>query len=245
MKVYHGTSPAFAEQIVDNGIQPRGETGNSNWDATDMQSIRDHVYLSVPFAPFYGIAASDSSEIALVEVDVDALRTRDLYPDEDFVEQAIRSDELDIQYPDGSVDVTADISERTAQVRECIELFQPYWEWSRDILGNVSHKGVVPPEAITRVVVADPPSEIRLSIDPTIEIHAVGSIRSKYETLTALLMGDDVTRTEYLVAMMGIPVPDGASASEMVSDDDVEKMAGTRNIELESVLEQEYVTEIK
>lgn len=245
MKIYHGTSPAVAEQIVDNGIQPRGETGNSNWDATDMQSIRDHVYLSVPFAPFYGIAASDSSEIALVEVDVDALRTRDLYPDEDFVEQAIRSDELDIQYPDDRVDVTGEIAERTAQVREYIELFQPYWEWSRDILGNISHKGRVPVDAITRVVVADPPSEIRLSIDPTIEIHAVESIRSKYETLTALLMGDDVSRAAYLAATMGVPVPDGVAASDVLSDGDVDKMAGTRNIDLESVLEQEYVTELK
>lgn len=244
MKLYHGTTPSHAEAILEDGLQPRRETGNSNWDTTDMESISDHVYLTDPFAPHYAVAASENSEIALVEIETDTLRERDLYPDEDFIEQAIRSDELDIQYPVDRLDLTGYINERTATVRDHIELFQPYWESSLEILGNIAHKGTIPVDAITRIAVSDPPSQIRLSIDPTIEIHAVGPIRSKYETFTKLLMGDEVTPVEYLTAAMGIPVPNGASPSDMLDDDDMQAMLDTQNIDIDAILTQEYVTQI-
>lgn len=243
-KVYHGTTPKCVDEIIENGIQPRGETGRSNWDAGDMQSIAEHVYLSAPFAPFYGLAASESTEIALIEVDLDALQERELYPDEDFVEQAIRSDELDIEYPSDIVDMSGGLTERTASVRDHIELFQPYWKSSLDVLGNVSHRGEVPCDAITRVVVADLPNEISVTIDPTIEIHAVQATRSKYETLTELLVGGDVSRVEYLAAAMGIPVPDDVAASDVISEDDVEAMTDAQNMNVDKILEQEYVSKL-
>lgn len=244
MKLYHGTTPEHAEEIIENGIQPRAETGNSNWDATDMQSIPTHVYLSEPFAPYYALAASDSTEIAIVEVDMNQLRDRDLFPDEDFIEQAIRSDEIPVDNPDGLIDMSKSITERTKEVRDNITVFQPYWQASLNVLGNISHRGSIPVEAVTRASIADLPSQLSLSIDPTIEIHAVASIRSKYETFTELLVGDDVTKTEYLVAMMGIPVLNDMSPSEMLSDEDLDKMANMRNIDAEKMTAQNYVTTI-
>lgn len=239
--VYHGTTPERARAVVDEGILPRERVGHSNWGGQDMQSIADHVYLTEPFAPFYGKAAGDGSGIGLVEIDLDALNDRCLYPDEDFIEQAIRHEKVDVEYPDEVIDLDGDMAGRTAEIREHVELFQPYWRLSLDVLGNVSYKGAIPSEAITRVVVADPPSDISLQIDPVIQIEAVQVTKPKYNVFTRLLMGDDVGEQEYVISTMGVPVPEGAELEELVDDDDIEQMLNARDISVDEVLEQEYV----
>jgi hypothetical protein len=133
------------------------------------------------------------------------------------------------------------MSERTAEIRDHIELFQPYWKSSLDILGNISHKGTIPPEAITRVVVADPPSAVARDIDPVIEIEAVQMTKPKYNLLTRLLMGDDVSEKEYIASAMGVPVLEGVDAEEMVSDGDIKQVRDARNIPVDTVLSQDYV----
>lgn len=244
MKAYHGTTPARAAAIVEDGIKPRTETGYSNWGAKDMQSIPDHVYLSVPFAPHYALAASETTEIGLVEVELEELTDARLHPDEDFIEQAFRADELTIEHSGGILDGTGDIADRTAEIRDHIKLFQPYWELSLDVLGNISHHGAIPSEAITRATVVDLPRELRVHIDPVIEIRAVQITRSKYETFTELLIGGEVTIEEYVTAAMGVPVPNSASPGDVVSEEDIDAMRETLRADVEDVIAQDFIREL-
>jgi hypothetical protein len=242
MYVYHGTAASDVDKILEEGIKPRKSTGKSNWDANEMESISEHVYLTTIHAPYFGLAATDESEFAIIEIDLDMLEDRSLYPDEDFIEQSLNPDvNIDIEGGD-LVDMDGDMVERTEQVREHIEVFQPYWKASFEVLGNISYKGTIPPEAITRVSEVDPPSSVRLAIDPVMRIEAVQTTRGKYEMYTKLLMGDDVDKVEYLVHSRGVPIPANAQPSEVMDEDDIEQLERTvGGDELEQILGQDYV----
>lgn len=240
MKVYHGTNATSVDSILQQGLKPRQATGKSNWDHNDMESLQGHVYLTDKYAPYFGIVAADNSEFALVEVDLDRLNSDSIFPDEDFIEQAIRHD-MDIEYPNW-LNMDGDMIARTEEVREHIRLFQPYWEVALDVMGNISYHGTIPPEAISRVSVADPPSGLRLAIDPQISIRAAQLTGGKYEMLTRLLMGDDVSRDEYLTHSLGTPIPDDASISDALSEEDGDELASARNGEVGTQLEQDYVS---
>lgn len=205
--VYHGTDAEAVETVLEEGLQPRNATEKSNWSEKDVPSLPDHVYLTSMYAPHFGDAARDSSDepIAIFEVDLHSLnRDMDLFPDEDFIEQSLRggsqslgADEFVEVPPFLDIDLTGDMSERTAQIRDHITAFRPYWEMSLAVMGNISHRGEIPPESIRRVSVVEMPPSFRVTIlgdGPSIINSVVAN--DKHKLITEWMMGEDVTAEE-------------------------------------------------
>ena len=212
--VYHGTDAETVQKILKEGLQPREATDRSNWDENNTPSIPDHVYLTRQYPAYFGVASRDSTDepIAIIEVDLDKLdKEMDLYPDEDFIEQALNDSRLDVEIPK-FVDINFDGSmrERTKEIRDHIELFRPYWEMSLLGLGNISHKGTIPPNAIRRISIVHLPSQLEITmLDASINIEASVLTREKHEAFTQWLMGEDVTVEDIVSASyFGAEVPD-------------------------------------
>jgi hypothetical protein len=136
-----------------------------------------------------------------------------------------------------------DISERTKSVKNHIDIFQPYWKPSLEILGNISHKGKIPPEAISSVSIVDPPAAVRLAIDPVMRIDAIQISKGKYEMYNRLLTGQNVSRDEYLVHSRGVPIPEDMNLSDVMTESDINQLAETVDeTRMEEVLGQDYIT---
>lgn len=198
--IYHGTDASHIDDIFDRGLQPRQSTGRSNWSQDGFESLPGHVYMSRLYAIYFGMGAVDSLDesIAVYEIDLDRLELDSLYPDEDFIEQAMRNQNVGIGRSE-LVDYNEGIVERTKSVRENIDEFKEYWNSSLDFFGNISHKGHIPPEAIRRVSIINAPSWFYLLIDPTITIQNAQLVGNKYEFYTEIIFGKKYTAEEALV----------------------------------------------
>lgn len=196
MRLYHGTSERVARLAIDHGILPRSESGApSNW--TEQPSIANHVYLTTTYAGYFAMSATDPEDgrWAIIEVDVDLLPDGDagLLPDEDFLEQVTRGQELPAEWGVPPAGLGFDLAARTAWFREHVWMFVDQWSASLDHLGTCSHEGAIPAEAITAVSFIDPrraPLAI-LCADPMISLmnHAVAA--EKYKALTRWFLDED------------------------------------------------------
>lgn len=185
MKVYHGTSEKVARLALTKGLLPRSLTNHiGNWKHT-VQSSEDKVYLTDIYAPYFAnCATEDGEKWGIVEINLDLLDRRNLYPDEDFLAQYFRLPEL-----------PKDIMKRTNWFKERIEDYKKYWVQSLTSLGTVAHAGSVPARAITRISIFDPESCPPMAIyacDPTITIENAAFCHKKYWTATRWFMGDKV-----------------------------------------------------
>lgn len=190
--VYHGTDAETARLAVETGILPRSMTGKSQWET---ESHPDHVYLTRLYAGYFGYKASKGGPIGIIEVDLDRLSPDNLYPDEDFVEQGLRA----LGKVSKSIAGDKYLRARTLAVRYQIERYKDCWAESLEALGNVAHRGVIPPSAITRVVIYDPlsnPVLTNMMLDPTITVLNSTLFGETYQRLTAWLMGDPVKPEE-------------------------------------------------
>lgn len=88
MKLYHGTNIDNAKKIMKEGFKSRSITKNDNWKGK-FRSHDGFVYLTRAYPIYYAThTAKDKDELAsilLVEVS-----ERDLYPDDDFLRQALK-----------------------------------------------------------------------------------------------------------------------------------------------------------
>lgn len=207
--LYHGTSEEAAKVAIKEGLKPRSGTGvKSNWEHT-IASNPDNVYLTHCYAPYFAMCATQERETdichpslrpmrwAIIEIDTDKLDEECIFPDEDFLEQATRNREEDIEAL-GLEEST--MEDRTQWFRDNLHLFQPSWEDSVKHLGNCCYRGEIPPEAITRVSFFDAASNPPLgmmAMDPTITLlnHAICS--QKYVALTSWMMGHDVQAQDF------------------------------------------------
>jgi len=184
MLLYHGTSAAYLESILKEGLKPRSVTKNSNYQL--HPSREDCVYLTDAYAPYFAAVASDKhGKWLLVEVDVSI---EDLLPDEDFIEQATR----------GIKGHLHDLSmlERTKYYRDKLENYAHHAHDSLKGLGTVAIKGGVPAASITRVSEFDPESNnyiVMTALDPSISILNYKFMGSKYRALNRWFFEDDVT----------------------------------------------------
>lgn len=213
MKLYHGTNGAWVDHILRVGLRPRGErAARGNWKDT-VQSHPGCVYLTDAYAPHFAIQASRGKEptCAVFEVDTDRLDQRDLFPDEDFLEQGTR------RVNDG---VTGTMLQRTRHYRRHLfdygeprldpdsiagddpaPKFLPTWRFSIRYLGTCAHRGPIPPEAITRVVTwPDTRANVtvRLAWDLSVSLVNYRWCGPRYRALTRKLFDGEFTDPKLL-----------------------------------------------
>lgn len=191
MLLYHGTSSKHLKRIQKYGLKPRMKK-KGNWEHT-IQSRSDCVYLTSLYAPYFAASVCKKEPWMIVEVDSDRMEPFFFLPDEDFLEQATRSQE------DFS-NIGNTMQQRTKWFRDKLENFQQYWEQSIQALGNCCYQGIITPENITRIAIFDPKQDQRIAwqaMDPTITILNKFFCGTKYEELTAEIMSKySVTLTE-------------------------------------------------
>jgi len=205
VRLYHGTTEAVARQALATGLLPRSLSQvETRWE--DCPSNPDLVYLTTAYAPYFAMSATEPGERwGVLEVDTELLDEYSLLPDEDFLEQASRGQDIDedLQHVQG-------MHERTAWFRTHIREFGHLWRESLEGLGNCAHQGVIPPEAITRVSLFDSPTNqtmAMLAMDPPITLTNFRFCEGKYRALTRWIMGEDVDPACFL----GVP---GLESSE-------------------------------
>lgn len=179
MKLYHGTSSRHLDSILGDGIKPRGRK-KGNWK--EFPSRKDMVYLTNAYAPFFAIQGCTGGEKALVvEIDLAKIDMSKLYPDEDFIAQAIAQ-----KTGQGIEDVHDEI-------RDSLEDYQHHVKESLDHLGNCSHKGKIPSAAISRYCLIDCKKRSDLSmmsLDPCISLMNYRFCGDKYRSIISWLFGD-------------------------------------------------------
>lgn len=142
-RLYHGTSTANLDRILDEGITPRSADSLGCWP--DEVSMDGHTYLTRAHALHFAAAAVDqghrqnvSSQLLILEVDCRQLDSSLLRPDEDYLTQT------GLWSRCGSLSV---------QDNTHISQVPHLWPQSLEKIGNLAVAGTVPPEAITRYAV--------------------------------------------------------------------------------------------
>lgn len=179
MKIYHGTREGLLAKILEQGIRPRGRR-KGNWK--DYPSRSDMVYLTTSYAPYFAISGiKKKDERALVlEIDLDTLDELKMYPDEDFISQAISmksGEPLDLVHH---------------EVRENLEDYRHHHRDSIEGLGNMSYRGTIPPGSITAYCLLDPalrPDLLSLCMDPSISIMNYRFCGNKYRSVIEWMFG--------------------------------------------------------
>lgn len=203
MFVYHGTSETAARQALKSGIQPRRLSGSDgNWKHT-VKSNPDFVYLTVAYAPYYAAAVTDMGRErpAVIQIDLDALDQDRLFPDEDFIEQAMRGKPLG---------PSEELKKRNRYVIEHIEGYRENWKLSLENLGTLCFKGVVPASAITKIVAFDAsknPGVALDMLDPLVSLANYKWCGEKYRALTRWFMGEEIDPV-----LIGFSMPIAADA---------------------------------
>jgi hypothetical protein len=140
------------------------------------------VYLTTAYAPYFAVTALEEGEQGLiVEVDASKLNPSLLYPDEDFIAQALSHQTqmpLEIVHP---------------KVRRQLHQYRHHTGDSIKALGNAAHKGAIPVEAITRYALIDSKLQSDLfwiALDPCISPLNYRFMGPKYRSIIAWIMGD-------------------------------------------------------
>lgn len=210
MKLYHGTSERVARIAWEQGLSSRQFQGEHEDDRSrwDFPSGHDRIYLTNCYAAYFAMVAAnderwnDNGRWAIVEVDAEGL---ELFPDEDFLEQATRRAEIPVEDdgigPPWAVlrDAGNDIRARSAWFRNYAHHFSHLAGDSLEHLGTCSVFDEVPPEHITRVVLFDPSASegnkvaAGFAMDPQISILNYRFMRGKYQALLSWFLGAEVT----------------------------------------------------
>jgi hypothetical protein len=184
IRLFHGTRASLLDDVLKDGLQPRRFSGRmTNWP--DNPSSPDGVYLSRLYAPYFAAAAAGDTDEKWMLVEVDWRNLPLLLPDEDFLEQATRT-----QRQKGEVDmpdVPVDMQGATAWFREKLLHFRDEWKNSVQYLGNCVAYGYVPPQQIKACYVFDwdrHRAQAFDALDPTITLVNAQLCWHKYLFLT-------------------------------------------------------------
>ena len=201
MKIYHGTSLKNLNKILTNGfIKPRKGTGN--WKDT-LESNSEMVYLTNSYACYFAFNTAkelssdnpnwqaddyDSSKAVVLELDISI---KNLYPDEDYLEQSSRWNGSKILEKDNST-MIAD----TVKFRDNFEQYKDQWKDSLELLGTVCHKGKISASKIKRVAILR--DEIFMVSQPTITLTNQKHLGSQYRDECSNLIWTDQYSTAIL-----------------------------------------------
>lgn len=204
MKIYHGTNGIFKEDILKNGLKPRGEN-IGNWE--EYPSRIDCVYLTAAY-PFYFAINTDADfdELLVIEIDTDKLDQSLILPDEDLIGQirnsageekmssethAVVRQELE-NYIVGLNDKdTLTLGEREPDKPATAEEIESTWKTSIKVIGNCCYKGAIPPAAFTRyctVKSSQRPIPLCMAINASPRI--LYKNKADHEKLTQWFFGD-------------------------------------------------------
>ena len=178
--VAHGTTERHLDAIMRGGLRPR-KNRPSLW--TDHPSVAQNVYLTSAYALYFARFAAQNDEAGLlIEVDPKRLKTVNMFPDEDAVAQVIRGDVTDPRFKDVSLgDATEDVRSNLRRYRA--EGYSA--SWSMVALGTCSHEGLIPVQAIKRIVrVATVTGKDIIAVsDPTITVMNYRFMGSYYRDM--------------------------------------------------------------
>ena len=138
MTVYHGTLASLVPPILRDGLKPRGES-KSHDEYMQSPSMPHLVYLTsslglaLQHACRISERTAEGAGVAVLRVEMDSLKRRLLYPDEDYLEHEWNSDFIDWT-----------LKEQLA----FIERKRGTWKESLDLCKAVAYKGVITPTQI-------------------------------------------------------------------------------------------------
>jgi len=198
MFLYHGTSESALrgpKGILSGGISPRNKIAarRGNWRNT-VPSNPSVVYLTDTYPAYFAWVAAENAKdarMAIVEVDTDFLGEKRFVPDEDALEQSLRSRD----------DVPGDLKARTLHYRKYAFIWQPQWKSSLAALGTVGYRGTVPCAAIRRVCLVDMKQRrdvVMGCADPCITLLNHRICGNKYKNLTRWLFGEEISLEDYI-----------------------------------------------
>jgi hypothetical protein len=137
--LYHGTFASLVPSIMERGLEPRGERPSHD-EYMQSASMPDFVYLTRS----YGLAlehacriserTADGADVAVLELDMSALKRRLIYPDEDYL-----SGEWNSDFMHWTLDEQLAFMERKRDT----------WKESLSMLATVAYKGVIAPAALS------------------------------------------------------------------------------------------------
>jgi hypothetical protein len=195
MLLYHGTSAAVARLALTEGLKPRADLEDLEGNWKDNPSSPFSVYMTSAYALYFAMAASgEDDEVGIVEIDTDKLPGM-LLPDEDFLEQASRAQDLPSDPFWDDLKRMGSMEARTRWFRNNLLAFAHAWEDSIKGLGNCAHDGAIPAHAVTRVSIFKPSSNrtiSMMSMDPSISTMNFRFCGAKYQALTQWAVGHDV-----------------------------------------------------
>ncbi len=182
MKLCHGTSSRYLNQILQEGFKPRGRKGG-NWK---VRSNAKAIYLTNSYAiHFAQNACRQRDKIVIFEIDSVKLDILKFGPDEDFLEQASRNDPQFEHLND------LDLKERTEWFRKrAHSLFRLSWQNSLQAIGNCAYFGTAPASSITRLATFSCNAPIVFSSDPTITLGNYAIMGAWYRNLMKRIFGD-------------------------------------------------------
>lgn len=140
------------------------------------------VYMTDAYALYFGfMSGSARGECLILEIDTGSLDKERLYPDEDFIAQALAHQ------------LGKPLTEVHDEVRIDIESYRHHAKDSLAAMGNIAHKGVIPATAITRYAMIDCKQQAELAwigLDPCITPINYQFLGPKYRSMIAWVMGD-------------------------------------------------------
>ena len=169
MTLYHGTDAQYLDDILKNGIVPRG-TSKGNWEHANLFSNPNMIYLTDCYAFYYsGMQVNENQKDSLIlkiEVDEDKL-----YCDEDLIMQLSEEDRKfaykKIIMTNKKLRIVSRETSKWSKFKnkdgkhqhrffsDYIKYFKCDWESSLEHLGCVAHVGKIEPHQIKDYVVHD------------------------------------------------------------------------------------------
>ena len=140
---YHATSKKSLRKIINDGLKPRGQAGDSNWKG-QLQSHLEMVYLTAGNTLYYGVEVQADS-ISVVRINLNQLAADSLYPDEDYL--AFPSPLPFGQVPDD------ELKRRVEIARSQMLNHQGRWNDSLTTHGTCCYRGIIPPTAIDKAII--------------------------------------------------------------------------------------------